>query len=165
MQRLAYFKVCEAHEPQLFDLRHLLATRYPPSSTIYPMAASENCARWARGWIMVLVELKFSTLGVFKFDHGPRRCGPNMPFDRRCACFPLRWRVVASHQASEGVGGASPAAWWVVHHPVPTCTAWVVDHQYKPHHHHKYCKAPPNNAAPKAALSHTTPECIEPRFD
>ena len=75
----------------------------------------------------------------------------------------------ASHQASEGVGGASPAAWWVVHHPVPTCTAWVVDHQFtithKPHHHHKHCKVPRNNAAPKEALSHTTPECIEPRFD
>ena len=94
MQRLAYFKVCEVRERGTLNLRQLLATRYPPSSTIYPMAASENCARWARGWIMVLVELKFSTLGVFKFDHGPRRCGPNMPFDRRCVCFPLRWRVV-----------------------------------------------------------------------
>ena len=94
MQRLAYFKVCEVRERGTLNLRQLSATRYPPSSTIYPMAASENCARWARGWIMVLVELKFSTLGVFKFDHGPRRCGPNMPFDRRCVCFPLRWRVV-----------------------------------------------------------------------
>ena len=107
MQRLAYFKVCEVHEPQPFDLRHLLATRYPPSSTIYPRAASENGARWARGWIMVLVELKFSTLGVFKFDHGPRRCGPNMPYDRRCVCFPLRWRVVPGRSAVDKVNGSA----------------------------------------------------------